>query len=104
MKSLKKLALTGVALLMLAIPMTARAQEWRAPYRYRYGCPIVHRDIAWDRHNLRAQWRDIGRDRAALRYDRANGYWGAARAERADIRHDYFNVRRDRYDLRRDYY
>lgn len=103
MKSLTRWALTGVAMLMLAAPMTARAQEWRRP-GYGYGCGWRHRDMAWDRHNLRHQWRDIGRDRFELRQDIANGNWGAAQAEQADIQGDLMNVRRQRRDLYRDYY
>ena len=103
MKSLTRWALTGMALLMLAAPITAQAQEWRRP-GYGYGCGWRHRDIYQDRRNLRYQWRDIHRDRWALRQDIANGNWAAARAERADIRGDLMNVRRDRRDLYRDYH
>jgi hypothetical protein len=103
MKSLTRWALTGMALLMLAAPMTARAQEWRRP-GYGYGCGWRHRDITWDRHNLRRQWRDIDRDRWALHRDIANGNWAGAQAERADIAGDLMNVGRDRRDLYRDYH
>jgi hypothetical protein len=101
MKSLKRLALGGIALLMLGFPMTAQAQGWG--YRHADGCGWRHRDIAWDRHNLHSQWRDIGRDRFALRQDIANGNWAAARAQRADIAQDYMNVRHQRWDLYHDY-
>jgi hypothetical protein len=104
MKSLTSWALTGAALLMLTIPMTAQAQELgRGAFRHGYACAWRHRDIAWDRHNLRGQRADIGRDRFALRQDIANGNWGAAQAERDDIRRDFMNVRRQRRDLYRDY-
>ena len=102
MKSLKKLVLAGVALLMLAaVPMTANAYEFVRP-----GCGYVYapyRSFACDRHNIRVQDRDIGRDRLALRQDLLTHNWAAARAERADIRHDIFNVQRDRYFLYRGY-
>jgi len=101
MKSLTRLVLAGMALLMLSVPMTAQAQEWRGYGGY--GCGWRHRDIAWDRHNLHRQWRDIGRDRWELRQDYANDNWGAARAERADIQRDLMRVRRQRWDLYRDY-
>jgi hypothetical protein len=103
MKSLSRLVLIGAALVMMAVPMTAQAQEYRG-YGHPYACGWRHRDITWDRYNLHRQWRDIGRDRFALRQDVANGNWAAARAERADIYRDMRNVRRDRYDLYRDYY
>ncbi len=101
MKSLTRLVLTAVALLVLAAPLTARAQEWRRGYGY--GCGWRHRDIAWDRHHLHRQWRDIRHDRFELRQDIANGNWAAAQAERADIQGDLMNVRRQRRDLYRDY-
>ena len=102
MKSLIKIAAGAIALLMLAVPLAANAQEWAGPGA-RAGCRWRHRDIAWDRHNLRAQWRDIHRDRWELQRDLANGNWAAAQAERNDLRRDYLNVRRQRWDLERDY-
>jgi hypothetical protein len=101
MKSLRKLAVAGVALLMLAAPIAANAFEWHPGYRY--GCAPYH-SLGWDRHNLHAESRDIHRDRFALRADLASGNWAAARAERADIRHDYFQARRDRFALYHGYY
>lgn len=101
MKSFTRLILTAMALLVLAAPITAQAQEWRRGYGY--GCGWRHRDIAWDRRNLHRQWRDIRHDRYALRQDIANGNWAAAQAERADIQGDLMNVRRQRRDLYRDY-
>ncbi len=95
MKCLTRRALAALALLILTVPMAAQAQE-------RGGC-WRNRDIAWDRHHLRGQWRDIRRDRFALRQDLANGNWAAARAEREDIQRDFMNVRRQRRDLYRDY-
>jgi hypothetical protein len=102
MKSLKKLVLAGVALLMLAaVPMTAHAYEFARPvYAYGYA---PYRSFAWDRHNIHAQFRDIAHDRFALREDLATHNWAAARAERADIRHDLFHVQRDRFFLYRGY-
>jgi hypothetical protein len=102
MKSLTKWTLTAAALLMLTAPMSAQAYEW-SPRGNGYGCGWRHRDIVWDRHHLHRQWRDIGRDRFALRQDIANGDWAAARAQREDIRDDLMNVRRQRRDLYRDY-
>src|SRR5215469_3230219 len=102
MKSLKRVALTAIALLMLAVPMTAQAQVWNN--RHVYGNCWRNRDIVMDRRNLHGEWRDIARDRFALHQDIANGNWAAARAERADIAQDYMNVRRQRWDLNHDYY
>jgi hypothetical protein len=103
MKSLTKWTLTAAALLMLAAAVPAHAYEWgRRGDGYR--CGWRHRDIVWDRHNLHRQWRDIGRDRFALRRDIANGDWAAAQAQRGDIREDLMNVRRQRRDLYRDYH
>src|SRR5579885_921477 len=103
MKSLTTIAAASMALLMLlALPITAWAQEWARP-GLRHGCGWRHRDIAADRHNLRAQWREIHRDRFELQRNLANGNWAAARAEREDLRRDYLNVGRQRWDLHQDY-
>lgn len=95
MKSVKGWLVTGATLLMLTVPMAAHAYDWDGGWR--------HRDIARDRYELRGQWRDVHRDRWELNRDRRLGYWGAARAERADIRRDLMNVRRERRDLYYDY-
>jgi hypothetical protein len=102
MKSFTRIAVASVALLMLALPISAGAQEWGRP-GWRHGCGWRHRDIAADHHNLHAQWRDIHRDRFELQRDLANGNWAAAQAERQDLRRDYMNVRRQRWDLHQDY-
>jgi hypothetical protein len=102
MKAFRKIAAGAIALLMLAVPLAANAQELGGP-GMRAGCGWRHRDIAWDRHKLRSQWRDIHRDRWELQRDLANGNWAAAQAERNDLRRDYMNVRRQRWDLQRDY-
>jgi hypothetical protein len=93
--------ITAAALaLMVAVPFTARAQEWRAPA---YACNLRHRDIVWDRHNLHRQMRDIRHDRFELRREVANGNWRAAQGQRNDLRHDYLAAHAQRWDLRRDY-
>ena len=49
---------------------------------------------------IRHDWRDIHRDRVALRQDVRDHDWTAARAERRDLRTDYRDLRADRWDLR----
>ncbi|GEM_PF-5858777 len=99
---MKTLTIVAAAVLglMVVIPFGAQAQEWGAPG---YGCSLRHRDIAWDRHNLRRQIRDIRHDRFELRRDIATGNWWAAQAQRNDLRRDYMALHAQRWDLRHDY-
>jgi len=100
MKLFSKSLIAG-ALLLLIAPMAAQARDCDFYRRYHPGWR--HYDIYRDRRDLRHDWRDVGRDRFALRRDLANGYWGAARAQRADIGRDLADIRGDRRDVYRDY-
>lgn len=80
-------SLIAGALMMLMVPAAAMAQG---------PCYDGYRHMAW-------QQRDLARDRFQLRRDMAYGNWPAARAERADIRHDEWNLNRERVAQYRDY-
>jgi hypothetical protein len=69
------------ASMLLMVPAAAMAHE---------GCHEWHRHASW-------RERDIARDRYQLQRDLAYGNWRAARAERADIERDEWNLHRDRF-------
>jgi hypothetical protein len=100
MKSLTAWVLGGT-LMILAVPMAAQAHEWGDRG---YGNGWRYDDILHDRHDIRQDWRDVSQDRWALRQDLADGRWGAARAERADIYHELADIRTDRHDIFLDKY
>jgi hypothetical protein len=97
MKLVTKGTIVG-ALMMLAVPATAMAGPCY-PYRHydRAGCNLSYR-----RRDLRNDWRDVSRDRYNLHRDLAEGRYGAARAQEADIRHEMADIRGDQFALRRE--
>jgi hypothetical protein len=100
MKSFTAWVLAGT-LMVLAVPMVAQAHEWGEPG---YGYGWCHGEINHDRRDIRRDWLDVSQDRRELRQDLADGRWGAARAERADIYHDLTDIHRDQRDIYRDRY
>jgi len=70
------------ALMMLMVPTAAMAHD---------GCYREYRHAGW-------RERDLAHDRYELQRDLAYGNWRAARAERADIQRDEWNLHRDRFE------
>jgi len=95
-------SLLVAALLMSIAPAAARASDCHVRRPYYHGWR--YHDVVRDRRDLRADWRDVGRDRIQLRRDIAYGNWYAARAQRADIARELRDIHADRRDLNRGYF
>ena len=93
MKTLGKILMAG-ALMLLTMPAAAMAYD--GCYRGYYG---GYRPGGYSYHDFRYRQDDLARDRYRLHRDLEFGDWRAARAQRADMYHDYNQMRRDRFNM-----
>jgi hypothetical protein len=97
MKSFGKILLAG-ALMLLTMPAAAMAYDgcYGGFHGGYYG---GYRPGAYAYRDMRYRQYDVARDRYRLHRDLELGDWRAARAQRADMYHDYNQMRRDRFDM-----